>query len=287
LKKVNIKNLIINLFMVVEQISTKHVALFTLGLGIIIFIIGFAQPILPLKPIVLIVAAICMPISLAIWKYGYVILPIITRKANVVEVHDAGYEVTPAQDAIVKKVGNQYYASVFLHIKMYKSVTERSAEETMVYVDSFERAIAQIKFPVKVGTVLFAREIGKYKEDIETKKYVAVQRLQREREKAEPDPITIDRLEKEIAMYEQQLARISAGERPLGLIAYAMTTGTGITKEAAVAVAKNQAAELKTLLANALNVEVTYLYGEDMKKCYEMEAMIPPTTREMEKFIEE
>jgi hypothetical protein len=170
---------------------------------------------------------------------------------------------------------------------MYKSVTERSAEENMIYVDSFERAIAQIKFPVKIGTVLFAREIGKYKEDIETKKYVAVQRLQREREKAEPDPITIDRLEKEIAMYEQQLARISAGERPLGLIAYAMTTGTGITKEAAVAVAKNQAAELKTLLANALNVEVTHLYGEDMKKCYEMEAMIPPTTKEMEKFIEE
>jgi hypothetical protein len=88
-------------------------------------------------------------------------------------------------------------------------------------------------------------------------------------------------------MYEAQLARISSGERPLGLIAYAMTTGVGITKEAAVAVAKNQAAELKTLLANALNVEVSYLYGEDMKKCYEMEAIIPPTTKEMEKFVEE
>ncbi|MFH8120412.1 MAG: hypothetical protein QXS37_06425 [Candidatus Aenigmatarchaeota archaeon] len=273
--------------MAVEQISTKHVALGVLGLGFVIFAVGFAQPILPFKAVALIISAICMPISLLIWKYGYLIIPMITKRANVVEVHDAGYEVTPAQDAIVKKVGNQYYASVFLHIKMYKSVTERSAEENMVYIDSFERAIAQIKFPVKIGTVLFAREIGKYKEDIETKKYVAQQKLQREREKAEPDPITIDKLEKEIAMYETQLARISSGERPLGLIAYAMTTGVGVTKEAAVAVAKNQAAEIKTLLANALNVEVTYLYGEDMKKCYEMEAMIPPTTKEVEKLIEE
>jgi hypothetical protein len=270
-----------------EEISTKHVAYLTLAIGFVVFAIGFAQPVLPFKTIAIIISAICMPLSLLIWKYGYLIIPLITKRANIVEVHDAGYEVTPAQDAIVKKVGNQYYASVFLHIKMYKSVTERSAEETMVYVDSFERAIAQIKFPVKIGTVLFAREIGKYKEDIETKKYVAIQRLQREREKAEPDPITIDRLEKEVAMYETQLARISSGERPLGLIAYAMTTGVGITKEAAVAVAKNQAAELKTLLANALNVEVSYLYGEDMKKCYEMEAIIPPTTKEMERFVEE
>jgi hypothetical protein len=78
----------------------------------------------------------------------------------------------------------------------------------------------------------------------------------------------LDRLEKEVAMWEAQLSRITSGERPMGLISYAMTTGVGVTKDAAVAVAKNQAAELKTLLSNALNVEISYLIGEDMKKCF-------------------
>ena len=72
----------------------------------------------------------------------------------------------------------------------------------------------------------------------------------------------------------------------MGLISYGMTTGVGVTKDAAVAVAKNQAAELKTLLANALNVEVNYYYGEDMKRCYEMEYMIPPTIRALKDFVE-
>ena len=269
------------------EIGTRQWAYATIGAGIIIMIIAFSTPVMPLKTVATIIAGLSTVLSFALWKWGYILIPYFTKRAQIVEVHDSGYEITPAQDAIVKKVGDNYYASVFLHIKMYKSATEKTAEENIVYIDSFERAIAQIKFPVKIGTILFAKEISKYREDIETKRYEAQLRLQREREKPEPDVITLDRLEKEVAMHEAHLSRIAAGERPMGLIAYAMTTGIGVTKDAAVAVAKNQAAELKTLLANALNVEVTYLYGEDMKKCYELEMMIPPTVKEAERFIEE
>lgn len=268
------------------EIGTKQWAYVTIGIGLVILFIAFSTPVLPFKTLAIIIAALSSILSFVIWKYGYLLIPYFTQRAQIIEVHDGGWEVTPAQDAIVKKVGDEYYASVFLHVKMYKSTTEKSPEENLVYVDSFERAISQIKFPVKISTMLFAKELTKYREDLETKRYEAQLKLQREREKAEPDVITLDRLEKEVAMYEARLARIAAGERPMGLIAYVMTTGVGVTKDAAVAVAKNQASELKTLLANALNVEVTYLYGEDMKKCYEMEMMIPPTAKEVEKFVE-
>lgn len=268
------------------EIGTRYFAYATLGAGLLVLIIAFSTPVMPLKTVATVFAAAMVPLSFALWKWGYLLIPYFTQRTNIIEVHDGGWELTPAQDAIVKKIGDNFYASVFLHIKMYKSTTERSAEENIVYTEAFERAIAQIKYPVKVGTVLFAKEISKYREDIETKRYEAQLKLQREREKPEADVITIDRLEKEVAMYEAQLTRIATGERPMGLIAYAMTTGVGVTKDAAVAVAKNQAAELKTLFANALNVEVTYLRGEDMRKCYEMEMMIPPTVKEAEAFVE-
>lgn len=271
------------------EIETKYIAIGAIVLSMMIFVTILMLAPIGLSPVLQVFgaafAAFCAVLSFVLWKWGYMLIPYVTSRLNIIEVHN-GYELTPAQDAIVRRVGDTFYASVFLHIKMYKSVTERAEEETMSYVESFERAIAQIRFPVKISTLLFAKDVAKYREDIETKKYSAQLRLQREREKPEPDAITLDRLEKEVAMYEAQLMRIAAGERPLGLIAYAMTTGTGITKDAAVAVAKNQAAEIKTLLANALNVEVSYLYGEDMKKCFQLEYMIPPTTKEVEKFVE-
>ena len=272
------------------EITTKQMAYATIGVSLFIFIIVFTLN-LPagiawLKPVIAIISAGGVVLSFAMWKWGYIFVPFFTKRANIVEVHDGGWELNPAQDAVIKKIGDTYYASVFLQIKMYKSATERTAEENVVYVDSFERAISNIKYPVKISTMLFAKEISKYREDLETKRYSAQLKLQREREKPDPDILAIDRLEKEVAMWEAQLSKIAGGERPMGLIAYAMTTGTGITRDAAVAVSKNMAAEIKTLLSNALNIDVTYLYGEDMKKCYEMEYMIPPTAKAVEEFVE-
>ncbi len=269
------------------EVTTKMMAYAVLSASLIIFLVAFTFPgQTALLSAAAFFAAFSAVISFILWKWGYLLFPYITQRSNIIEVHDGGWELTPAQDAILKRVGEEYYASVYLHIKMYRSTTEKTAEENIVYVDAFERAIAQLKYPVKIGTILYAKEISKYREDIETKRYEAQLRLSREREKSEADVLTLDRLEKEVAMWESQLNRIISGERPMGLIAYAMTTGVGVTKDAAVAVAKNQAAELKTLLANALNIEVSYLFGEDMKKCYEMEYQIPPTIREAEKFVE-
>lgn len=268
--------------------TTRQMAYGAMGLSAVIFLVMATLP--GGSTLQFIMAGLSLGaavLSFILWKWGYIFVPFITQRLNIIEVHDGTWETTPAQDAIVKKVGDEYYASVFLHIKMYKSTTERSQEENMVFIDSFERAIANIKFPVKIATLVFAKDIAKYREDVETKKYTAQLKLQREREKSEPDVLALDRLEKEVAMYEAELNRIMSGERPMGLISYAMTTGVGVTKDAAVAVAKNQAAEIKTLLANALNVEVSYLYGEDMKKCYELEHMVPPTVKALKDFIEE
>jgi len=270
------------------DISTKNWAIATMVFAVLLAIIIFTMPVESMFKIVgAVISALCAFASFALWKYGYLFIPYFTQRMNIIEIREGGYEIMPAQDAIVKKVGDEFLASVFLHIKMYRSTTERTEEENVIYVDSFERAVSQIKYPVKVGTILFAKDISKYREDVETRKYEAQLRLQRLRENTEPDVIAIDRLEKEAAMWESQLTRIATGERPMGMISYIMVTGNGVTKDAAVAVAKNRAAEVKTLFANALNVEIDYLYGDDMKRCFEMEFAIPPTTKAMKEKFEE
>jgi hypothetical protein len=68
----------------------------------------------------------------------------------------------------------------------------------------------------------------------------------------------------------------------MGIIAYCMTSSKGVSRESAIAEAKAQARELKTLLSNALNVEVDQLTADEMLKCFEWERFFPSSGQDIE-----
>jgi len=215
-------------------------------------------------------------------KYGYIVIPLITQRTNTILMTDTGYEVPPSQDVIVKKVGNLYYSSAFLGIRIYESATEKTMEQNAAYNEDFERAISNIKYVAKVAYMLYAEDIGEERKKIETKKAEAQLRLSREREKTEPDVLKIDKYEREVSMWDEQLNKLTRGMRPMGVLAYAMTTASGVSKEAAIAAVRGQARELKVTLSNSLNVQVEQLAADQMLRCFEWEKAMPPTPRELE-----
>jgi hypothetical protein len=220
-----------------------------------------------------------------LWKYGYLVIPLITQRTKTVMVTDTGYEVPPEQDAVVKNVGGVFYASAFLGLKIFESATEKSLEENVSYNQYFERAISNLKYVTKIAYMLYVEDVGEKRKMIETKRAEAQLRLSRERDKPEPDVLKIDKYEREVAHWDAQLNKLIKGVKPMGVIAYAMTTATGISKEAALAAARSQASELRTVLANALNVEVVPLTGDEMLKCFEWEKFYPATTQELEESV--
>ncbi len=215
-------------------------------------------------------------------KYGYMVVPLITQRTNMVLMTDTGYEVPPSQDVVLKKVGGLYYASSFLGIRIFESATEKTLEQNIAYNEDFERAISNIKYVAKIAYMLYAEDVGEERKKIETKKAEAQLRLSREREKTEPDVLRIDKYEREVAMWDNQLAKLTKGLRPMGVLAYAMTTASGVSKEAAMAAVRAQARELKVTLSNSLNVQVEPLQADQMLKCFEWEKAMPPTPRELE-----
>ncbi|MCX6778479.1 MAG: hypothetical protein NT157_06390 [Candidatus Micrarchaeota archaeon] len=231
-----------------------------------------------------IIAAFFFSLSLATYKYGYLLVPVFTKFARIVEIHDR-FEIPPGQQAILKQVGNSYYASVFLYVRIYDSVTDKTVDETQSYVEYFERAISSVKYVTKFAMMVYMKDLIKYREKIETKRAEAQLRLSREREKSEPDVLRIDRYEREISMWDSQLSRIASGVKPMGALCYVMTTASGVSKEAAVAQALNQANELRATISNALNTDVVIVDGEDMKRCFEWEYILPPTSKEFEDSI--
>jgi hypothetical protein len=185
----------------------------------------------------------------------------------------------------VKSVNGVYYASAFLGLSIFESASEKSAEESINYSQFFERAISNIKYVTKIAYMLYVEDVGEKRKTIETKRAESQLRLARERDKAQPDVLKVDRLEREVAIWDNQLQRLIKGIKPMGIIAYAQTSAVGLSKDAAIASARTQANELKTVLANALNVEVVTLTGDEMLKCFEWEKFFPITAQELEESV--
>lgn len=223
--------------------------------------------------------------AIVFFKYGYLVVPLITTKSKIVMITDTGYETPPSQDVIIKKVGNEYYASAFLAIRIFESATERTQDQNIAYNQFFERAISNMRYAVKICYLLYAEDVAEKRRMIETRKAEAQLRLAREKDKGEPDVLKMDKFEREIAMWETQLQRLIKGVRPMGVLAYAMTSASGVSKEAAVATLQAQVREVKVTLQNALNVQIEQLTADEMKRCFEWEYAFPSGPKEIEEAL--
>src|SRR3989344_7938038 len=161
------------------KITNKVYAYVVLASGLLILFFGLSIS-GDLKIPFLLISALLTSLSMVIYKYGYIVIPLLTRFAHIVEVHDSGYELPPGQEAIVRKIGDVYYASMFLLVRIYESATEKSQDENVVYTQYFERAISSIKHVTKFCMLLYVKDLGKYRERIETRRAEAQLRLARE-----------------------------------------------------------------------------------------------------------
>lgn len=232
-----------------------------------------------------VVAGLGAAAAVAIYKYGYFIFPLLTQGSRIVQIMKDGYEIPPEQDVVTKKAGGTYYASQFLGVKIYESASEKTPEQNVVFTEYFERAISGIRYVTKVSMLLYVKDMTEFREEIETKRAEAQLRLARERDKPEPDVLKMDRYAKEVAMWDTQLDKLTSGIMPMGVSAYIMTTAAGVSAEAAMAMARAQGKELRSTIANALNVEVDVLKGEEMLRCFDWEHALPVTPAELERSV--
>lgn len=218
--------------------------------------------------------------ALLIFKYGYWIVPFMTRRVRIIDVIEEPYEITPTQDAVVKKIGNNYYASMFIHVKIYESTTEKSEEEKFAFMELWERAVSSLKSVTKFCLSSYTKDLSKYRTIIENRKAEAQLKLANERGKPEPSKPEIEKLERAIAMWDNIFSKLSSGDNPISQITYIMATGQGPTADMALAAVKNEANEIRSTISTTLNAEVAILTGEDMRRCFEWEYMLPPLIRE-------
>jgi hypothetical protein len=230
------------------------------------------------SPFFAFLSAVLFALSLGLWKYGYMLIPIVTGAGKIVEIRD-GYEVSPSRDHILKKVPNGYYATKFLEIRYYESSIDKNDGEKHFMFESFEKAISSLRYIVKISLLVSAVDLSAQIEELKTRRGAAEARKARLVGKENSDEVV--RLDREIAMYTRQLDRITSGEKPVELVAYASTTAFGLTKDEAIQRVKRQAKEVKTILSSSLATDVVDLADLDMLRCFEWDKFFPTTKEEL------
>jgi hypothetical protein len=223
-----------------------------------------------------IAAVVSFVVAAAVWRFGFVIKPIIAHQTNVIEGF-GNYEIPPSQDVLIKKEGNRYFASAYMLIRFTHSSTEKTPEQIAVMRQAYERTISSLNYVYKISNLICPVDITPYVDKIKEKRSSAESRLS---EISSLPPTSnqgaeIARLKREIESFETQLERIQAGERPMKSVNYAVTCASSTSKDDAMAKAKQQAAELKTMIAGTMDSEVIPLCGDDIKRCFEWEFILP------------
>ncbi len=255
------------------MIMNRAVTMVVLVGGIVAIILSlvYQNPIFPL------ISGAFFSLSLLLWKYGYLFIPAITRATNIVEMR-GGYEVPPTRDHIIRKTDAGYTAAKFLEVKFYESSMEKDTGEKRTMFESFEKAISSLKYIVKISLMISTLDLSKHIDEIKTKRSTV------EAKKAKGAKVEANetlRMDRELAYWNRLLDRITQGERPVEVIAFASTTAQGLTRDEALSRVSRQAKELKTILSSSLGCEVRELKDLDMLKCFEWDYFFPTTREEI------
>jgi hypothetical protein len=200
------------------------------------------------------------------------------RGAKIIEI-GRNFEIPPSQDLVVGKKAGSFLATAFLDCRLHESVSEKNPQERAPLGEMFEKAISSSGFPFKVCCLVCPLELKSELDEARAKRSLA--ETKREKVSGGKHGAEAARIEREIAMWNRQIEKLTTGEKPLEVVFYLSTTAEGLTKDEAMGRARIQANELSIVVGSALSCEVAQLTGEEMKKCFWWEFFTPTDLDEL------
>jgi hypothetical protein len=207
------------------------------------------------------------------FKFDYITLALLSQKSKKIKTGGQRYWFSPTGDVLVTKIGNTFYASVFLRLHSYSSYTEKTDEEKVEFVRLWERAIGSSEQPINFSSIVVYINREAYISAI-NEKLLKAQSEYEEAKQKEAKGEEIERLRGEVAMWKNILEHIKAtpSRNQLSIV---IVTQKGENEEAAIANAKTVSSNLALNLSAILGVEVTQLNQHEIEACIEAEKIMP------------
>lgn len=220
--------------------------------------------------------------------YTYLLVPILQqRKNNIVLSNEDPYWFSTSTDAIIRKKGEDFIATVYISLPLYKSATEMSDEEKIEFSMQVSRLVGLSKDPVRYTSEMFVMNKDNYIQTLRDK-ISTIETQESDVLQKSDQGIEVERIKGQLSMWRNILDKV-VKTQSYELGTYVTTSAAGTKEFEAVSLAQERARELISGIGAIFGISPTIITGKDILKYVEPEYLIPFSTvsEELSKKIEE
>jgi hypothetical protein len=246
-------------------------------------IIGVPTAILysPIKILLLIIALAFDVLAFSSRRYSYLIVPLFKqRRKRIVLSNEEPYIMSTSEDAIIRKEGDEYIATVYISIPIYRSATEMDESGKVEFSRQISRLIGISTDPIRFTSEMYVMDKDSYIQSLRD----AISMAEEEEAKlsqSNADEKKIEMVRGKIAMWRNILQN-STVESSLELVSYAAISAAGGKEYEAISLAQQKAREAMSGIGSTFGVTPSIVTGKEILKFVEPEYLVPFSTAEEE-----
>lgn len=228
----------------------------------------------PIKIIIYIIAIFLDVLAFATRYYTYIMMPLFKqRKKNITLDVQEPYWIAGSNDAIVRKIGEEFIATTFILIPLYRSATEMSIDEKLSFGAQIGRLISINTEPVRYSTQLHVMDKEAYlssiRDSLNMSENEIIELTQKNASQHE-----IDNAKGRTTMWRNMMERMSI-EQSFELVLYASVSASGTKEYEATSIVQQRARDLMSGISSTLGITTSIITGNEMLKVIEPDHLIP------------
>ena len=228
----------------------------------------------PIKIIIYIIALFLDVLAFATRYYTYIMMPLFKqRKKNITLDVQEPYWIAGSNDAIVRKIGEEFIATTFILIPLYRSATEMSVDEKLSFGAQIGRLISINTEPVRYSTQLHVMDKEAYlssiRDSLNMSENEIIELTQKNASQHE-----IDNAKGRTTMWRNMMERMSI-EQSFELVLYASVSASGTKEYEATSIVQQRARDLMSGISSTLGITTSIITGNEMLKVIEPDHLIP------------
>ncbi|HUB92417.1 MAG TPA: hypothetical protein VL945_00485 [Candidatus Saccharimonadales bacterium] len=250
-----------------------------IGVAIMITVASEVVSIHLLSAALAIIAMLAALVAFLTKNYIYMFESVVKKKgANLVIYGGEAFTMAPSGNSIVRREGQNVYASAFIKIPIYRSGTEMNKEEKADLSKLFGRILTLGKTPMKLSAEMYAVNKDQYITKLRAmlneteEKYRSMQSVDGDQHRG-----GMERARGEVTMWRNLLDSVSKSHSQ-ALVLFAMVSALGGNDEEASNIAYQRAEELAGGISATLGVNAYVAKGSELLTLLEPEYMIPVET---------
>ncbi|MGI0133958.1 MAG: hypothetical protein ACREBW_03250 [Candidatus Micrarchaeaceae archaeon] len=252
-----------------------------LGLSFILLALAVALPNTlgfdVLKLVILLFAVLADVLAFASRYYAYLMIPMFRQRRRFIILNDqSAYWLSSSADSVLQKEGDEFIATVYINVPLYRSATEMTDEEKITFTQQVSRLVGLSRDPARFTSELYVMNKDSYIQKLRD----TINEVENEEAKATQGGASqsdVERVRGKLAMWRKMLDNVSKSTS-LELTSFAAVSARGGKEFEAVTLAQQKARELMSGIGSTFGVTPSIVVGGEILKFIEPEYLIPFST---------